>query len=92
MADLFKTYKKLTTYNNLLLGEKNELKNRYYHIKAQNLPVNDAKTENTDKNLPVNKTHRIFLELLLENNRYTYDELTARIKKSEKLLEPICEL
>ena len=75
-------------FRNLLLGEKNELKNRYCHIKAQNLPVNDAKTENTGKslpvNLPVNKTQRVLLELLLENNRYTYDELAAKINKTRE--------
>ena len=65
-------------FRNLLLEEKNELKNRYCHIRAQNLPVNDAKTENTGKNLPVNKTQRVRLELLLENNRYTYDELAVK--------------
>lgn len=75
-------------FRNLLLGEKNELKNRYCHIRAQNLPVNDVKTENTGKNLPVNlpvnKTQRVLLELLLENNRYTYDELAAKINKTRE--------
>lgn len=66
------------------MGEDNELKNRYCHIKAQNLPVNDAKTENTGKNLPVNKTQRVLLELLLENNRYTYDELAAKSNKTRE--------
>ena len=67
---------------------KNNLKNRYCHIRAQNLSVNDAKIENTNKNLPVNlpvnKTQRALLELLLENNRYTYDELAARINKTRE--------
>ena len=34
-------------FRNLLMGEHNELKNRYCHIRAENLPVNN-------KNLPVN--------------------------------------
>lgn len=75
-------------FRNLLLGEANELKNRYCHIRAQNLPVNGKKTENTGKNLPVNlpvnKTQRALLELLQENNRYTYDELAAKINKSRE--------
>ena len=75
-------------FRNLLLGESNELKNRYCHIRAQNLPVNDKKSENTGKNLPVNlpvnKTQRALLELLLENNRYTYDELASKIKKTRE--------
>ena len=57
-------------FRNLLLGESNELKNRYCHIRAQNLPVN--------------KTQRTLLELLLENNRYTYDELAAKINKTRE--------
>lgn len=58
------------------------------HIRAQNLPVNDRKSENKGKNLPanlpVNKTQRAILELLLENNRYTYDELAAKINKTRE--------
>lgn len=57
-------------FRNLLLGESNELKNRFCHIRAQNLPVN--------------KTQRAILELLLENNRYTYDELAAKINKTRE--------
>lgn len=75
-------------FRNLLLGESNELKNRFCHIRAQNLPVNDKNSENTGKNLPVNlpvnKTQRAILELLLENNRYTYDELAAKINKTRE--------
>ena len=75
-------------FRNLLLGEANDLKNRYCHIRAQNLPVNDKKYENTGKNLPVNlpvnKTQRSLLELLQENNRYTYDELAAKINKTRE--------
>lgn len=75
-------------FRNLLLGEHNELKNRFCHIRAQNLPVNDKNPENKGKNLPVNlpvnKTQRAILELLLENNRYTYDELAAKINKTRE--------
>lgn len=75
-------------FRNLLLGEHNELKNRYCHIRAQNMPVNDKNPENKGKNLPVNlpvnKTQRAILELLLENNRYTYDELAAKINKTRE--------
>lgn len=71
-------------FRNLLLGESNELKNRYVHIRAQNLPVNDEKFENTGKNLPVNKTQRQLLELLLENPSLTYDELAEKLSKTRE--------
>ena len=71
-------------FRNLLLGESNELKNRFCHVRAQKLPVNDKNPENKGKNLPVNKTQRAILELLLENNRYTYDELAAKINKTRE--------
>lgn len=63
-------------FRNLLLGEQNALRNRHCHIRARNLPVND-------RNLSVNKTERAVLELLLENNRYTYDEIAAKIDRNE---------
>ena len=50
-------------------------------VDTDNLPVN---TENLPVNLPVNKTQRALLELLLENNRYTYDELAAKINKTRE--------
>lgn len=75
-------------FRNLLLGEKNELKNRFVHIRAQNLPVNDKRVENTGRilpaNLPVNKTQRQLLELLLENPNLTYDELAGKIAKTRE--------
>lgn len=57
-------------FRNLLLGEQNALRNRHCHIRARNLPVN--------------KTERAVLELLLENSRYTYDELAAKIGRSRE--------
>ena len=66
---------------NLLLGEQNALRNRHCHIRARNLPVNDR---NLPANLSVNKTKKAVLELLLENNRYTYDELAAKIGRSRE--------
>ncbi|MCQ2601834.1 MAG: Fic family protein [Treponema sp.] len=77
-------------FRNLLLGESNELKNRYVHMRAQNLPVNEQKNENTDKilpvNLPVNKTQRQLLELLLDNPRLTYDELAEKMDKTRETI------
>lgn len=67
-------------FRNLLLGEQNALRNRHCHIRARNLPVNNR---NLPANLSVNKTERAVLELLLENSRYTYDELAAKIGRNE---------
>lgn len=64
-------------FRNLLLGETNELKNRYVHIRAQNLPVN--------------KTQRLLLELLLENSKLTYDEL-ADLKTNKMTIEEKAKL
>ena len=75
-------------FRNLLIGEHNELKNRYCHIRAQNLPVNDKNSENTGKNLPVNlpvnKTQKLILDLLKTNPSYTYDELAERTGKTRE--------
>ena len=75
-------------FRNLLLGEHNELKNRYVHIRAQNLPVSEQKSKNIDRilsvNLPVNKTQRYLLELLIENPKLTYDELAEKMNKTRE--------
>ena len=76
-------------FRNILLGENNELKNRYIHIdydeyikkfgdnqksSVQNLPVND-------KNLPVNLPvkQRAILDELAKNPSLTYEALAQKI-------------
>lgn len=75
-------------FRNLLMGEHNELKNRLCHVRAKNLPVTAKTTEKSDEilpaNLPVNKTHRAILKLLIENNRCTYDELAEKLGKTRE--------
>ena len=75
-------------FRNLLIGEHNELKNRYCHIRSQNLPVNEKKSENKGKNLPVNlpvnKTQKLILDLLKTNPNYTYDDLAERTGKTRE--------
>lgn len=75
-------------FRNLLMDEHNELKNRYCHIRAQNLPENDKNSENTGKNLPVNlpvnKTQKQILDLIKTNPSYTYDELAERTGKTRE--------
>ena len=61
-------------FRNLLMGEHNELKNKYCHIRAENLPVN----------LPVNKTQKMILDLLKINPKYTYDELAENLGKTRE--------
>lgn len=75
-------------FGNLLLGEKNELKNRYLHINAgslkENLPVNDKNLPVNDNNLPVKKTGKAILSLLKENPNYTYDDIALKIGKTRE--------
>ena len=75
-------------FRNLLLNEHNELKNRYLHIRYKNMPVNVKKQEKTNKNLPVNlpvnKTQKKLIELLIENSKYTYDELAKKLNKTRE--------
>ena len=70
------------------MGERNELKNRFCHVRAENLPVNVDMAEKSSGilsvNLPVNKTQRAILALMLENNRATYDELAEKLGKTRE--------
>jgi len=68
-------------FRNLLMGEHNELKNRYCHIRAENLLVNN---NNLPVNLPVNKTQKMILDLLKINPKYTYDELAEKLGKTRE--------
>lgn len=83
-------------FRNILLGENNELKNRYTHIdydeymkkfgdnqksSVQNLPVND---KNLPVNLPVNKVQAELISFLKENPSYTYDDLAEKINRTRE--------
>lgn len=70
-------------FRNLLLNENNELKNRYCHINAENLPVNK---KNLPVNLPVNKTQKQILSLLKANPNKTYDDLAEEIGKTRETI------
>ena len=76
-------------FRNLLLGEQNELKNRYTHIRYDEYMKKIAnKTEDSQKNLPVNlpvnKKQAELLNLLKENPTYTYDELAEKLKRTRE--------
>lgn len=65
---------------NLLLGETNELKNRYLHINAlfdKNVGVNDKNVGVNDKNVGVklNKTQRKIVEQMEANPNITIEEM-----------------
>ena len=83
-------------FRNILLGENNELKNRYTHIdydeyikkfggneksSVQNLPVND---KNLPVNLSVNKVQAELISFLKENPSYTYDDLAEKINRTRE--------
>lgn len=83
-------------FRNLILGENNELKNRYTHIdydeymkkfgeneesSEKNLPVNDT---NLPVNLPVNKVQAELINLLKENPYYTYNDLAKKINRTRE--------
>ena len=83
-------------FRNILLGENNELKNRFTHIDydeylkklgdnqkslVQNLPVND---KNLLVNLPVNKVQAELISFLKENPSYTYDDLAEKINRTRE--------
>lgn len=70
-------------FRNLLLGENNELRNTFCHIKGENLPVNG---KNLPVNLSVNKTQERILSLLIENPNYTYSDLAERTGKTRETI------
>lgn len=74
-------------FRNIMLGENNDLKNRYTHIRyskktqiasEKNLPVN------LSVNLPVNKKQMELISLLKENPSCTYDELAKRLNRTRE--------
>lgn len=62
-----------------MLGENNELRNRFCHIKGEKLPVNG---KNLPVNLPVNKTQKQILSFLIENPNNIYSDLAERTGKT----------
>ena len=81
-------------FGNLLLGEKNELKNRYLRVDWKNkTDIQSAKiTENVvskSKNCTLNCTleEHFVLEFLKDNPRATQKEIAAHIGKSERTVK-----
>ncbi len=72
---------------NLLLGEKNELKNRYLHIKSalkcQNVTI--------DGTINVTIDQIIVFRLLKENSKITQKQIAEKINKSERTVKRIVE-
>ncbi len=70
---------------NLLLGENNELKNRYLHIKS----VPKCKNDKGDCTLDCTLDESIVLNLLKDNPKTTQKELAEKIQKSERTIKTI---
>ena len=70
-------------FRNIILGEKNELKNRYCHILWKEEAGNDPKDD--PKELTERQT--LILNLVKENNRITIQEMTQKAKVSEKTIK-----
>ena len=70
---------------NLLLGESNELKNRYLHIKSV------PKCQNDTLNVTLNVTleESVVLNLLKENPKITQKQISIGIKKSDRTVKRI---
>ncbi len=70
---------------NLLLGENNELKNRYLHIKS----VPKCKNNKANCTLDCTLDESIVLKLIEENPKITQKQIAEEIKKSERTVKTI---
>ncbi len=72
---------------NLLLGENNELKNRYLHIKS----VPKCQNDTIDGTINVTIDQIIVFRLLKENSKITQKQIAEKINKSERTVKRIVE-
>lgn len=73
---------------NLLLGEKNELKNRNLHINSSlNFPKCNVEDENCTLDCTLDES--VVLDLLKQDPKMTQKQLSQRIKKSERTVKSI---
>ena len=74
---------------NLLLGEKNELKNRYLHINdlfEENVGVN-SKSVGANVGVKLNKTQRKMIELMKNNPNITIEEMAKYVCVETRTIE-----
>lgn len=74
---------------NLLLGEKNELKNRYLHINElfeENVGVN-SKSVGANVGVKLNKTQRKIIELMKNNPNITIEEMAKYVCVETRTIE-----
>ncbi len=84
--DIHETTEFLESFlRNLLLGENNELKNRYLHIKS----VPKCQNGTLDCALNVTLEERVVLNLLKENPKITQKQISIGIKKSDRTVKRI---
>jgi fido (protein-threonine AMPylation protein) len=76
-------------FGNLLLGENNELKNRYLKVNAvENVPVNSINVSvNVPVNIAINLTEKNVFDILKNNPKITYDQIAAIINKNRKTVQ-----
>ena len=71
-------------------GRSRSVEISFYHVGAESLPVNASAAKKSGgilpANLPVNKTQRTILALMLENNRTTYYELAEKLGKTKEMV------
>lgn len=70
---------------NLLIGENNELKNRYLHIKS----VSKCQNDTLGGGLDVTLEESVVLNLLKQNSRITQTQISAEIKRSDRTVKRI---
>ena len=84
--DIHETTEFLESFlRNLLLGENNELKNRYLHIKS----VSKCQNDTLDDGLNVTLEESVVLNLLKENPKITQKQISTEIKKSDRTVKRI---
>lgn len=73
---------------NLLLGEKNELKNRDLHI---NGTLNNPKCQNETENVTLDVTldETVILSLIKQNSKITQNQIAEKMSKSERTVKRI---
>ncbi len=70
-------------FRNILLSEKNELKNRYCHILWEEIVQNDPKDDPKE----LTERQKVILNLIRDNSGITIQEMTQKTKVSEKTIK-----
>ena len=78
---IYKTDKYLIQFlSNLLLSENNDLRNRYLHVKSENVPINT-------QNGGVNLLHKMIIDLMHQNPHISVVEIANQTGKPRRTIE-----